>query len=334
MKKNLPGLLSLSIITFLSFSCASSKITLSDGSPMAIITVVGNSYIPWTDDEGAEEGNDASEGLLNSLAHTLLGSKDPEVLTAVDRVDYAEESFRNIVSEVSGTEVLEKADVINVEEYKVLSESFFNSLSATVKATNYKDFSIIGAKKARFLMDSVGAKSLAALSFSFKKERADENNYQKFCRGLVIMKVKIINEEGREIINKVYTEQTNSKVRMYSGSDYDKDALVNLFPDAIDSVITRFALEFMGTPSASKREKNEFSQQAVKLALPPRSADTAKKSAPADSGAAAGKEEKGSVDPRIEAAVKLVQKYNVSPEEAAGDMNIPLEKLLEALKED
>ena len=38
------------------------------------------------------------------------------------------------------------------------------------------------------------------------------------------------------------------------------------------------------------------------------------------------------MDAKVEAAVTLVKKYKVSPEDAAKDMGAPLEKVLEALK--
>ena len=44
-----------------------------------------------------------------------------------------------------------------------------------------------------------------------------------------------------------------------------------------------------------------------------------------------GKEE-GKEEAKLEAAITLVNKYNASPETAANDMEIPLEKLLESLE--
>lgn len=339
MKKFLFAVLSSGMIALVLASCASSNVTLSQKSPMAVISVIGNSYIPWVseEDNSSDDDNDASEGMINGFINTMLGSQNPEVQTAVDRVDYAEESFRSIVGEISGIHFLEKTDVVNNEVYKMLSESFYNSLSPTVKATNYKDFTIIGAKKARFLMDSIGAKSLAIIDFSFKKERIDETKTQNFVGGIVIFKVKILDEEGREIINKVYTEKTTSKIKRYGSSDYDKDALIALFPEAIDNAIRKFSIEYMGTPvQASGEEEKELSQQAVKLALPARrkdSAETAKTETTTTSESADSNTQSEVIDARVEAAVKLVKKYNVSPEEAASDMGAPLEKVLEALKE-
>ena len=357
MKKSVSVASLIAAAVFLFASCASSQITLSEKSPMAVISVIGNSYIPWVDEEAEASGddNDSSESMINGLINTMLGSQNPEVQTAVDRVDYAEESFRSIVSELTETQFLEKSDVVNNEVYKMLSESFYNTLAPTVKATNYKDFTIIGAKKAPFLMDSVGAKSLAIIDFTFKKERIDETKSQKFIGGVVIFKVKILDEEGREIINRVYTEKTTSKIKRYSSTDYDKNALIDLFPEAIDNAIRKFALEFIGTPVQTSRQEDELSKQAVKLALPTRTKKDTTETAEAEttqsettstvaasesgkSGASESVESASSdtkdevLDARVEAAVKLVKKYNVSPEEAASDMGAPLEKVLEALK--
>ena len=41
--------------------------------------------------------------------------------------------------------------------------------------------------------------------------------------------------------------------------------------------------------------------------------------------------EKGAQQKAVEAAVTIVKKYNAKPEDAARDMNAPLDKVLEAL---
>ncbi len=327
MKKLSHYVLAAFFVTMIFSSCGSTKIALQENAPIALISIVGNSYIPWVVEENSssdeEEGD--SEGIINGLINKVAGSNNPEVLTAVDRLDYAEESFRSIVTELTGAEVLDKEDVLNCETYKILPASFYNTLSSTVRATKFKDFSTLGAKKARYLMDSLGAKSLVILEFTFKKEKIDSGKYNQNCGGVVTMKVKVLNERGSEAINKTYVAKTLTTVRRY-GSEYDKDAFVQLFYDAIDSVIRQFVVEYMGDGvSAVENIAEEKSVQGTKIALPARRASKSESTNESEAS--------NVVDAKVEAAVTLVKKYKVSPEEAAKDMDAPLEKVLEALKE-
>ena len=77
--------------------------------------------------------------------------------------------------------------------------------------------------------------------------------------------------------------------------------------------------------SAVENIAEEKSVQGTKIALPARR--TSKSESTNES------EASNVVDAKVEAAVTLVKKYKVSPEEAAKDMDAPLEKVLEALKE-
>ena len=331
---------STAILAIFLAGCESTKIEPELHSPSAIISVIGNSYIPWVQEEKDVSLKDTerkkNDGALNALINKLSGSENPEILTAKDRLDYADESFRQIVSEISGLEFIEKDSVVKNENYKLLSESIYNSLSVITKGSGYKDFTIIGAKKAKYLMESLGAKSAFILNFKFYKEKNSEGRENQFLVGVVTMKVKFLDEKGHEIINKTYEERTPSRIKRYN-SNYDKEAFVELFKEAIDNAIRKFAVEFMGSgiqakESESYSDEKELSNQAVKLKLP------AKKQA--DESLSVKNEQKNEeaspidevVDAKVEAAVTLVKKYKVSPEDAAKDMGAPLEKVLEALK--
>lgn len=227
--------------------CASTKsISLAGKSPMAVISVIGTNLVSWQ--EQTQNDNDetlSTDGAFNALLNKAIDSKNPEIATAVDRLDYADESFRRIMSETAGLQILDKSKVVDTDVYEYTRGSFYNSLSDSVCATGYKDMTVIGAKKARMLESGLGAKSLASMDFSFKKTVIKGNRQNGKLAALVVMKIKILDEHGREFINKEYTGISSKTIPIMSGY-YKKEELLSLINETIDDLITQFAVEFSG----------------------------------------------------------------------------------------
>lgn len=243
MKKNVCVVPAAVLALCLFFGCASAPVVVADKSPAAIISVIGNMLIPW-EVENPEDDDDDGNGLLSGMVSKLIDGNNPEILTAVDRLDYIDDSFRHIVPELTGCEVLAKDEVLNSEAYGKIRSTFYNSLSSTKRATGYKDLSIIGGKNARLLMQDVGAKSLFILNADFSKRVAKGSKRNGEIAGVVELKIKMLDEKGRETINKVYTSVTDQNVRVTSG-DYNKNELVANINGAVDNCIRQFAVEHM-----------------------------------------------------------------------------------------
>ncbi|MBR4321274.1 hypothetical protein [Treponema sp.] len=287
MKKSILWLAGAAFSAFIFASCGSTKIAMQEHSPVAVFSIVGNSQVPWTADDPHNPDEAESDGVLSSMVNKLIDGQNPEIVTAVDRLDYADDSIRQIFPEMTGCEILSKDAVIDSEAYKDLSPSYFNLLASTKTATNYKDFTTIGAKKARIALEKIGAKSAIILNFTFQKKLLKGNKWNgDFC-GVVTLKAKLLNSRGKEIINKTYEVQTSERTRV-SSHKYDKNAFVATFNEAIDSAIRQFALEFVGTNETEAVEAvaDENSQaQAIALPLPAKtnSAEAAAEEAPASS---------------------------------------------------
>ena len=118
------------VAVFIFSSCKSVKtISFNDISPLAIISVTGTNLVAWQDTE--QNDNDEqidTDGAFNSLVNRVIDSKNPEILTAVDRLDYAEESFRLIANELTNAKVIAKEAVVNSDIYKYSYRSIFNAL--------------------------------------------------------------------------------------------------------------------------------------------------------------------------------------------------------------
>lgn len=239
------------------FGCASTDMLSAEKvSPAAIISVTGTNLVAWQDKNlNDNDEDDSTGGALNSLVNKAVDRSNPEITTAVDRLDYADESFRHILPEIAGIQILDKEKVVNSDIYKYTRGSIYNSLSDSTEGTNYKDMTVIGAKKARMLIDELGAKSLVAMDFTFRKILASGTKQDGQAAALVAMKIKILDSSGKEAVNKVYTRQSEQTVMIKSGY-YNKDEMLSLINSAIDDAITAFAVEYSNGNNFSAEASN------------------------------------------------------------------------------
>ena len=251
--------------------CASTPVYLDENSPIAIITIAGNSSVPWEAENPDDPDEADADGLLSSLVNKLIDGENPEILTAVDRLDYADEAFRSVLSEVAGCEFIEKDKLLSSAQYKKIRPTYFNILTSTKIATGYKDLSVIGAKNARLLMKDVGATSLISATFTFEKKLLNGNRFNGTCAGNVKMQVKLINSRGKEIINREYTAITSEKTTI-AHHKYDKDAFVETLAEAIENVIRQFAIDYMSDRAAETEKIEESGEKMagtpIKLPVP------------------------------------------------------------------
>ncbi len=300
--------------------CASTKnISLDGKSPMAVVSVTGTSLVPWQEKTKNDSDETLStDGAFNALLNKAIDGKNPEIATAVDRLDYADESFRRIMAETAGVQIIGKSEVVSSDIYEYTRGSFYNSLSDSVCATGYKDMSVLGAKRARIIEEELGAKSLASMDFSFKKVIVKGNKQKGEMAALVTMKIKILDERGREFVNKEYTRKSEKSILISSGY-YKKEELLGFINVTIDDLITQFAAEFAGNESAqsggdsgSETGANTAEENKTDAAFAPQA--SAKLGKPKSSAQSAKAEE--SVSESI-AGAESQAKENMTAEEAA-----------------
>lgn len=259
MKKKSSIIAFACVAALLSAGCSSTKnISLEGKSPMAVVSIIGTNLVSWQ--EQTQNDNDetlSTDGAFNALLNKAIDGKNPEIATAVDRLDYADESFRRIMAETANLQILEKSKVVDTDIYEYTRGSFYNSLSDSARATGYKDMTVIGAKKARMLESELGAKSLATMDFNFKKTIIKGNRQNGKLAALVTMKIKILDERGREFINKEYTGVSSKTTPIISGY-YKKEELISLINETIDDLITQFAVEFSGNLNGNSATESDF----------------------------------------------------------------------------
>ncbi|MGI5058505.1 hypothetical protein [Treponema pectinovorum] len=221
--------------------CASSKVTLSDCSPIAILTVNGNATIYKIEDTG--EINDESDGLINDVINKKFNISDAERLTAQDRVDFAADYLSKSLADIAQLTVIEREKVVASRYYKK-DKNVFDYLSTQKSAYNYNfNMANIGSKNARLLGKEIGAKSLISLGFEFRKKEEILSRELQMVPVLV-MNVNLYNSYGKILIKDSIT-LSGTKGAVIINSNYDRDEFVNLFPELIETAINQFIVSLL-----------------------------------------------------------------------------------------
>lgn len=241
----------LAAASFLLSGCASTKLAGDTVSPVAIIDVEGNAVI-WTeaDEYDYEAQEDEGGGVLATAVNKLIDGNNPELLTAEDRMNYAEESLRHALED-KGITVLDKKLIVENKTYKYDTLNLLGVINTNTTADGYrKGLTSLPAKKARIFLSETGAKSILSAQFYFTKKIE-----HKTVRPLVSMKIIIQDEKGKKILDKDFTAESAKTVQAYGVyNKYEKTELVPLLNPLIDDVINRFIVEYIDFEDDSELE--------------------------------------------------------------------------------
>ncbi|MBQ3671543.1 MAG: hypothetical protein II921_08720 [Treponema sp.] len=233
----------------LTFSAnAAKKWSLSGFGSTAIIGVVGNQniseqYDVQTANDNDEENEDT--GLLAMAMDKLFYKDDPEVLTGQDRVDYCEDYLRYALETIASIKVAPQEDVLESESYNSIVKNPLIAMDYEISATGYiKNARGVTNKKARTLMNEVGVKSLVRATFKFDKVFNRESKWKCDVMPRVKMTIFVYNEKGTQVLMKDYISPNfgTLPVRKFK---YDQNALIEMYPQLIESVINQFVMEYL-----------------------------------------------------------------------------------------
>ena len=235
------------ILALIFTDCASNSFALNSYGSAAVVGVKGNKNLSEQTDTifvRSDEEDIDDTSILSLLTDKFLHSENSELLTAQDRVDYAEEYFHTAIEEIAGIKVAEKNDVIESEAYKNSSKNIFEIFDTWISATGFnKNLYSIGAKKARMLMQELGVDMLITADFRFNKLFADESKVRTTVRAQVIMDVIVYDSNGKKIIMDSF-EATSFEKLDVKRFKYDTDALIDSYPATIESVINKFIMKY------------------------------------------------------------------------------------------
>lgn len=242
MKKSI--LLTISAIICAAITgCASTKIEPAALSPAAIITIKGNGSLPWFEIINGKESS-ANEGLIDSMINSRAYSDDPEISTAIDRLEYADESIRRNLGEQLNIEFVEKQTLVNSKWYKRLNEGFFSSIDTSIKPEGYKDISSLDKIESQGISKETLANSFIFLKYEFFKEVISGSKINGKVAPFIRMTVTIRDAKGKELMYKIYKIRGTDAIRIM-GRDYDKAALAELYYPLIDQLAVQFAISLM-----------------------------------------------------------------------------------------
>lgn len=244
MKKNL---FLIFIVLLLSVSCSSTKkiISTSDYSPIALISVTGNQTLPWykeVDEKNFSETD--GTGVLSTLVNKLIDANNPEYLSYQDRLDYSEESFHHILSDLGAGSVVDKNVLLESTVYSKISEGLLKDFNSDLASTGLKKLDGIGGKNARLLMEEVGAKSIIIADFKFTKKLLKGHKRTGMLAAHGEMSIKFYDSRGKQLTTEDYMSTSLIQLPIEKG-EYDKNALVDSFPEVIDNLIGQFAMAHM-----------------------------------------------------------------------------------------
>lgn len=228
--------------------CSSTKIPITDYNSIAVVGITGNKNLSEQVDttqknSDVEDVDDTS--LLSTLVDKFLHGENPELLTGQDRIDYAEEYFRQALEEIAGLKVASKDQVISSEEYKKSNISPLSFVETWTSATGFeKNLYSIGAKKARLLMKELGTNSLVTAEFRFNKLFDDDSKVKTNVRAQVMMDVIFYDSNGSKCYYEHFESTSLEKIPVRK-FDYDKEALIAQYPSVIENVINLFILKHM-----------------------------------------------------------------------------------------
>ena len=228
---------STALLSLTGFSCATkAPVEIAKEFPIAIVSISSNTTVPWYDpNKNQNDEDDINEdGLINSMLNKSVNAKNPEISSNKDRIAYAEEKLISMLETKGGFQLLDKDTVLNSSIYKGINGGLLDFMSASCIPEGYKKLSPDSRKIARMLMDKLGAKSLMYITFQFEKEKSHSEVYARTTMG-----VRILNNKGKLVVRKDYVALSANSVHMY-GNSFDKQSLVELFPESIEAAVNRF----------------------------------------------------------------------------------------------
>ena len=117
-------------------------------------------------------------------------------------------------------------------------------MTTTITADGYRDIRSPDKYKMRKLAAELDANSFVVIHFEFFKKITKGTAINGLASPYVKMKVKLYDREGKEIKAKTYVEQGSETVET-GGRNWDKEKLVAMYPEVIDRIMAKFALDLL-----------------------------------------------------------------------------------------
>ncbi|MCR5218169.1 hypothetical protein [Treponema sp.] len=282
------------------FSCASTSVDLTSYKKTALVSVYGNSMIPWYSNsmKGSDEP-EYTEGIISGAINRAVNEADPEVNLAEQRVVHA----ALILEEVLKTKGINILTPSSAPDCSIYTKDTYKEkkLASKYSGRGYKILDSLSKKYRTELVNKNGCDSMLFTNFKFEKI---QKSRKVFLR--VTLSAKVTDMEGSVIFRNKYTATSDEGVEMDRASRYDHDELCSLS----DSTVLKAINLFMESSESQTLvlEKLDLSKADEEAVI-----DEATKA-------------------KIEAA-RAMLKDGVAPEQIAKWQNLPLELVQELAQE-
>lgn len=263
-------------------ACNSTSLNINpaDLSSVAIVSVSGNTSIPWyvpVNERTDEDDGEISNSGLSAMVNKTLRGNDAELLSIETRID----SSAEILKETFGDFGIDVVPVEKVYETPVLDQRTFNFLTDYTGSTPAEGYDVVNfTSKVRNkeICSYTGAKCVCFAEFEYRKYKKQVSFEENDIYAHVTMKIYMENAEGKKILQKEFVAISDDYVAASTIKKYSKEKLVELFPSAIKNACNDLLIYLTGiTPQQITQNINESAleeltdeqlSQAVKIKLP------------------------------------------------------------------
>lgn len=217
-------------------SCASAKIEAADVTPVAIFSIVSNDHLPWYELDKNGKLKSTGRGLLATVINPDQSFESKNKYGAIDRLNFAEDSIKRVLSENLNIEFIDKETVINSKKYKNLNSVNLNGLNNFVSPEGYRIMEYPKSYGVLTLLKDVKANSGLILSFRFYREKISGTKANGESGAVVIMRASFFDKKGKKIFEKTYTGRSTDTATARD-NDLDKEKLYELYNEAIENLM-------------------------------------------------------------------------------------------------
>lgn len=276
MKKNLLFIFTALILSFTFTSCKTLKVSSDDDVKFVLVSVYSNPNLPWkvaTADLRKDNNEDkkGNGGLINNAITSLTGKADPEVLQAQDRCDYVVTSLEKYFKQ-SGLNLLDHSLLKETEVYKNTKASLLSKFETSLIATDYKIFNEMDGKDAKRIAEETGADYLIYVKAYYQKEKIRTSALDLSAQADATITFTLLDKKGKRVFVKKYNEDSSACIEA-PRSKYDHQAMVDLFPNAIDHCVEAFLSDIaysenIGISEEALEDIELYGDQGTSISLP------------------------------------------------------------------
>ncbi|MCR4733729.1 MAG: hypothetical protein K5829_01830 [Treponema sp.] len=229
------------------FSCKSIPLNKTELSPMAIMSLYGNTSLSlYEDTTNQSDGNYKikanEEGFLTSLLNNTLDKDNIEKASAEERINSAEKIFKSMLQQ-EGIEIIEKEKVSSTNGYKIAKSNFLTIMQNTKAAEGYDLLKSVKSKLNHTVLQETGASSLVYAAFKFQKTYLFSGYKKLGMTPRVEMTIFLLDSNNKIILDKSYVGTSEKYAALYD-NNYSKEELCSYYNEAIEDAVRQFLNDF------------------------------------------------------------------------------------------